>query len=348
MAAQQSVFAGLHSAEVTVVDEQRRVESWLYNNYLYEFQASTAVLSRAEFHQRYMAPAPETAAALDAMSWYIPSTVSSGSNGVPLRETQRGAPREWLRDALKWVLPGGYMASGSSVSTDTSTSWESDFSWGLRSPRQPASLTGVMPGQLEIDEVGSGYEADESSNADSDSSWAPGAHSSSAPRGSDASSSSSSSSSSDSEAEDIFRKLAEVTREHNEQMQTLRERAASTTPVKPPSSETLLPPAAYAVVAANERLAELTRNLSRATEALHTRVVDSYGEYKAEVPGSRSLSARSSRLSELSRRAARLGTHSSCEARDSAHSYSGGCLVWPTVTCESGKECHPAMTTSER
>jgi hypothetical protein len=227
---------------------------------------------------------------------------------------QRHAPSDWVQRALDLFLPNFIRpTSVSSISTDTSTSHESDYSYGVRSPRQPSSLRDVLFEQSELDEIGSGYEGDVSDNADSSrvssmssdassaqympvpsssesssAQYTPAASSSGfsgAQRTPDTGSSDSSAAGSpnpDSEARDISSRFEAITSEHHEQTNALRARAEGSNPAET-SLQTLLSPVASNVPTAHERLAQLEDDIDLARQALHTRVNHSYGDYRARV-----------------------------------------------------------------
>jgi hypothetical protein len=214
-------------------------------------------------------------------------------------QAARQAPRAWLKKALDLYVPKVARPACESESTDTSTSRESDYSWGLRSPRQPKSLPEVLSAQPERNETGSGYEADVSDNARSSrvssvaSSDALSARymplpsssmSSEAQHTPDAGSSDSSdadSSDSDWEARDISCRFDAITREHHEQMEDLLARAEDSSVEA--TLQTPLSPVVLNAPTVHEQLAELERDIHAAREELHTRALHSYGEYRAEL-----------------------------------------------------------------
>jgi len=160
----------------------------------------------------------------------------------------------------------------------------------------------VLPEQPEIDEAGSGYEADVSDNADSSqisstadsdtssTQYTTGASSSSSSWGqytpevssSDSRSPDCGSSDSDSRAQDKLIGFGLISHEDHELMNAILERAKTSSSSKP-SWETLLSIVAGDVPSVHERLAELDRNVEVARQRLHTHATNSYGEYKAEV-----------------------------------------------------------------
>lgn len=92
------------------------------------------------------------------------SSLSSESGGVGLPLWTAEVPDGWMRRTMNLLLPG-QPASSSSGSTDTSTTEDSTFSWGVRSPRAPRSRPVVSPAHSE---TSSGYQADESNWSESD------------------------------------------------------------------------------------------------------------------------------------------------------------------------------------
>ena len=233
----------------------------------------TVVLTRAEFDQLYMEPALKRWA-LESASAPEPEVTSdsSESGGVPLPATgvgaQRDAPGEWRQQ--DWAMSvSGFGTSFTSSSYDSCTSsGESDVSSGVRSPRQPASIPELLSEQPELDEAGSGYEADSSDNdnssqmsstSGSDSSpaqYTPDASSSDSDHASSSDSDIAGFSDSDSEARHISNRVTAVAwPEYHERLDALR---------------------AY-------RLAALDRAIGHARHFLGTTVAHSYGEYMASV-----------------------------------------------------------------
>jgi len=181
---------------------------------------------------------------------------------------QRNARRSLLQQAWDAVVSrfGAGFASGASDCSNGSE--ESDFSWGMRSPRQPRSLPELLSSeqQSELIEAGSGYQADVSDNTDTFWGFAvTGLEPSSIQYTPDASSpESDDAGSSDSDS-----------------------KARCQTPVTSPSP----PPATSKLAIVNERLAKLRCTIDRHRQALHTGVTHFYGEYMAE----------SARLAQLER-----------------------------------------------
>ncbi|GAB7326498.1 hypothetical protein MBLNU13_g10492t1 [Cladosporium sp. NU13] len=86
---------------------------------------------------------------------------SSESGGVPLPATE-----EWREQDRAMEVSGFETISVFSSSDSSTSSGESDVSNGMRSPRQSGSLPELLSEQPELDEAGSGYEADSSDNED--------------------------------------------------------------------------------------------------------------------------------------------------------------------------------------
>ena len=289
MARRQNTFAAIRKARATPVNAQEWTRTWIFGNYFEEYHMSTkvsrtVVLTRVEFDQLYVEPAPvaEPEATSD----------SSDSGGAPLPATelsvQRNAPGEWRQQDYAMAVSGFETSSATSSSDSSTSSGESDVSSDVPSQRQPRSLPELPSEQPELDEAGSGYEADSSDNdASSQMSSTTESDSSPAQYTPDVSSSDSDhaagSSDSDSEARYISSRItAAALREYHERVNVLR---------------------------AN-RLAELDRAIDHARHVLRTTVAHSFGEYMASVASlealererehpERSNALRANRLAEL-------------------------------------------------
>ena len=266
MAPQKNTFAAIREARATPVNAQEWVRTWIFDNYFHEYCQSTrisrpVVLSRAVFDQLYVEPALERRALEPAPAPEHEATSdSSESGGVPLPAIGLGVQCEWRQQ--DWAMTvSGFGASFVSSAPDGSTSnGESNVSSGMRSPRQHRSLLELLPEQPELDEVGSGYEADSSDNEETPPlSSITESDSSSTQYTPDASSSDSDNagfSDSDSEAQHNSSRVTAVAwREHHERLDAFRA----------------------------SRLAELDRAIGHARHFLRNTVAHSYGEYMTSV-----------------------------------------------------------------
>lgn len=305
MAIQKNILATLRNAQPAPIDAQGRIESWLSGNYVHDSPPvhGPLVLYQPWLHQPYLEPEIEP----ETTSISSESSVLSVYGGVFLDATYQTVPhhepRGWLQSAWRSLVAStGIFSSTADTSSTISSDMESGFSWGVRSPRQPRSLPEMLPEQPEIDEAGSGYEADVSDNADSsrmsstavsDSSstqYTTGASPSSSSRAqytpevssSDSSSPGCGSSDSDGKAQNNLIGFGLISHEDHELMNAILERAKTSSSSKP-SWETLLSTVAGDIPSVHERLAELDREVDLARQRLHTRATHSYGEYKAEV-----------------------------------------------------------------
>ena len=292
MAPQKNTFAAIRKAQATPINAQEWIRTWIFDNYFHEYHMSTrvsrtVVLTRAEFDQLYVEPAlarwaleqppaPETEANSD----------SSESGGVPLPVAE-----EWRQQDQVMEVPGFGTSSVSSSSDNCTSSGDSDVSLGLRSPGQPRSLPVLLFEQPELDEVGSGYEADSSDNGDnSQMSLSTGPESPPAQHTTDASSSDSDDagfSDSDSEARYVSSRVTAAWHEYRERLNALR---------------------------AN-RLAELEHPVYHARHLLRTTVAHSYGEHMASVANLETL--------EREREQLRFGVPISTISGDCRHCVSG-------------------------
>lgn len=266
MVPQKNTFAAIRKARATPVNAQAWVRTWIFENYFHEYCQSTrvsrpVVLSRAEFDKLYVEPALERWALEPALAPEPEATSdSSESGGVPLPATELGVQREWRQQDWAMAVSGFGASFVSSASDGSTSSVESDVSSGMRSPRQHRSLLELLPEQPELDEVGSGYEADSSDNEETPPlSSITEPDSSSTQYTPDASSSDSDNagfSDSDSEAQHNSSRVTAVAwREHHERLDAFRA----------------------------SRLAELDRAIGHARHFLRNTVAHSYGEYMTSV-----------------------------------------------------------------
>jgi len=149
MAPQKTTFAALRKLQATPANAQERLRIWILGNYYEDYLMSTEAcgtvpLTRAEFDQLYVEPELER--------WALEPAIEP--EATP--ESQRASS-----------ISTGFATRASSDVADISFSPWSDYARCMTCPRYRKSVPELPSEQSELDEVGSGYGADVSDNADS-------------------------------------------------------------------------------------------------------------------------------------------------------------------------------------